>query len=115
MIVDGKRLCILRCAALEYRQMMSGGAEVVICAAIRMPDGYIVRGHRHCHCIDIAYSIPRYASAWECPFGDDQGFVTSRNRYVTREEGLALQHAAGIPSADPSGYRARELFSEDLY
>lgn len=89
--------------------------EIVICAAIRMPDGYIVRGHRHCHCIVTAYAIPRYAENWECPHGDDQGFVSSRGRYVTREEGLALQLAAGMPSADPSGYRKRELFSEDLY
>lgn len=89
--------------------------EIVICAAIRLPDGYIVRGHRHADCINRAFDMPRYKENWECPFDDDQGFITSRNRYVTREEGLALQKAAGIPSADPSGYRARELFSEDLY
>jgi hypothetical protein len=47
--------------------------------------------------------------------GDDQGFITSRNRYVGREEALRLQLAAGIKSACPSGYRARDLFSEDLY
>lgn len=89
--------------------------EVCICAAIRMPDGYIVRGHRHAFCIHVACEMPRYAENWECPYKEDQGFITSRNRYVTREEGLRLQKAAGIPSADPTGYRARELFSEDLY
>jgi hypothetical protein len=45
----------------------------------------------------------------------DQGFVTSRGRYVGREEGQQLQKAAGLPSACPSGYRAKLLFSEDLY
>ena len=43
-----------------------------------------------------------------------QGFITSKNRYVTRAEGLKLQKAAGIPSADPEGYGS-ELYSEDLY
>jgi hypothetical protein len=89
--------------------------EICVCAAIRMPDGYIVRGHRHCHCIAAAYDMPRYRESWECPQGDDQGFVTSRNRYVTREEGLALQLAAGIYSAKDNSYHKRVLFSEDLY
>ena len=89
--------------------------EIVICAAIRMADGYIIRGHRHCHCIKIAYDIPRYNENWECPFGDDQGFITSSNRYVTREEGMKLQLAAGITSVAEGGYRGNTLFSEDLY
>lgn len=96
---------------------MSEHLEVVICAAIRMPDGYIIRGHRHCHCIAAAYDMPRYSNS-RCPQGDDQGFVTSLNRYVTREEGLALQKVAGISSADPrrgGKYHVRQLFSEDLY
>jgi hypothetical protein len=46
--------------------------------------------------------------------GMDQGFITSRNRYVDREEGLRLQLAAGIESVAPGGYRG-QLFSEDLY
>jgi hypothetical protein len=43
-----------------------------------------------------------------------QGFVTSRNRFVTREEGMKLQITAGIPSVG-GGYRGNRLFSEDLY
>jgi hypothetical protein len=97
---------------------MSELPEICICAAIRMPDGYIIRGHRHAHCINLACDMPRYRENWKCPYGDDQGFITSRNRYVTREEGLALQKAAGIPSVDRlrgGKYHVRELFSEDLY
>lgn len=92
--------------------------EICICAAIRMPDGVIIRGHRHSNCIATAYDMPRYKESWECPFGEngeDQGFVTSRNRYVTREEGMALQVAAGLESAAEGGYRGSILFSEDLY
>lgn len=46
---------------------------------------------------------------------EQQGFITSRNRYVLREEARSLQEAAGLPSVDPGGYRYNILFSEDLY
>ena len=94
--------------------------EIVICAAVRMPDGYIVRGHRHMDCIRTARGIPRYkdmADNYETPHGKEQGFMTSRNRYVDRDEGLALQLAAGIESAAKAhgdDYRG-QLYSEDLY
>lgn len=86
--------------------------EIVICSAIMLPDGYVVRGHRHDDCIRTAAGIPRYKGQI---LDRRQGFVTSRNRFVDRYEGLALQKAAGIKSADKSGYRAHKLFSEDLY
>ena len=94
------------------------GGEVVICSAIRLSDGRIFRGHRHSDCIRTAHDLVEYQEpgSWDAKHRrHEQGFVTSRNRYVGREEGLRLQKAAGIPSACPSGYRARDLFSEDLY
>ena len=45
----------------------------------------------------------------------EQGFITSKNRYVSREEGRKLQDEAGIKSIDKDGYRYNTLFSEDLY
>lgn len=90
--------------------------EICICAAIRMPDGYIVRGHRHGDALHTAANIPRYQSLTRWPHGDDQGFITSRNRYVNRAEGLLLQETAGIKSANHEGeYWGHELYSEDLY
>jgi hypothetical protein len=96
--------------------------EICICAAIRLPDGRVIRGHRHCHCIQTALDMVMWNGGvnpgthhWSDDMGHDQGFVTSRNRYVGREQALQLQLAAGIKSACSSGYRARELFSEDLY
>lgn len=98
--------------------------EIVICAAIRLPDGRVIRGHRHGDCIRTAEALVTWqhdpasgvnGPPWTASMCEDQGFISSRNRYVGREEGLALQLAAGIPSACPSGYRARLLFSEDLY
>ena len=97
--------------------------EVVICAAIRLPDGKVFRGNRHSDCIETAYKFVNWNGGvdpseerWQPNMCDDQGFITSRNRYVGREEGFKLQQAAGLPSACLSGYRLSEyLFSEDLY
>lgn len=86
--------------------------EIVICAAVKTADGKVIRGHRHADAIHAAmnegYKLKDLSFA-------DQGFVTSENRYVTREEGRKLQDAAGIKSADREGYRGTTLFSEDLY
>ncbi len=90
--------------------------EIVICAAIKMDDGYIIRGHRHSDSLHTAAGIPRYkgnSHAW----GENQGFVTSKGRYVDRIEGAQLQKAAGIKSKMPEGqeYLHGQLYSEDLY
>lgn len=100
--------------------------EVCIVAAIRLKDGRVFRGHRHHDCLHTAHiavcwafgedaRAENHACFWRPSLVETQGFITSRNRFVDREEGLRLQHAAGIPSAARDGYRERELFSEDLY
>lgn len=81
-----------------------------------MPDGYIVRGHRHADAIRTGRGIPRYADI--STHGDDHGFVTSKNRYVTRKEAYEIQKAAGIEShcENPNDkYLGGECYSEDLY
>ena len=88
--------------------------EIVICAAILCENGEIIRCHRH----GDGMMAARHRG-WELYKAEDagtrqQGFITSRGRYVDRKEGLALQKAAGIPSFDKDGYRYM-LFSEDLY
>ena len=92
--------------------------ETVVCAAIRIGDK-IWRGHRHGH----ALQAMRDEMQWEhtqkeiTAMTKEQGFMTTKNRYVSRSEGFELQKAAGIESVDPTGYREAlgELFSEDLY
>lgn len=90
-------------------------SEIVICAAIRMHDGYVVRGHRHSDAMRTASEIPAYKD--HRPYSGDQGFVTSRGRYVGRVEACKLQKAAGIKSvlAGVDAYLHGELYSEDLY
>lgn len=89
--------------------------EIVICAAVRMNDGYIVHGHRHSDAIQTARQIPKYKDSYG--WGQNQGFVTSMNRYVDRIEGARIQKAAGIASKMPEdgAYLHGELYSEDLY
>lgn len=83
--------------------------EICICAAIRTKKGKVFRGHRHSDCyyamVQRGINEPNA----------EQGFVTSRNRFVSREEGRKLQGAAGIKSVSKEGYMPGTLFSEDLY
>lgn len=89
--------------------------EIVICAAVRASNGKVVRGHRHNNAMRALQEIPGYQT--ERPHGDNQGFVTSRNRYVTRKEGCEIQKKAGIKSmlGPADAYLHGELYSEDLY
>ena len=88
--------------------------EVCICSAVRAKDGYIYRGQRHADALIGLQRMPAYKN--ERPHGDDQGFITSHNRYVTRSEAYEIQKKAGIESVCPSGsYLHGECYSEDLY
>jgi hypothetical protein len=86
-------------------------AEIVICSAIKLYDR-ILRGHRHDDIIrnaaEMGYKLKEIAVA-------EQGFITSKNRFVSREEGLQLQLKAGIKSKNLGIYDKEMLFSEDLY
>ncbi len=111
--------------------------EIVICAAVRLPDGRIFVGHRHQHALATAREVVEWncgedpgphhwrklREAWfsaQAGAGEDeafmaQGFITSRNRFVGRVEAYELQQDAGIQSKARDGYRNGRLFSEDLY
>lgn len=96
--------------------------EVPICAALLLPDGYVIRGHRHDDCYLVLLGLrkrddlkePRYdkATAHEAI----QGFMTSGNRFVDRKEAAKLMREARWPNprtGEP--FDADILFSEDLY
>lgn len=84
---------------------------IVICAAVKATNGRVFRGHRHGDCF---HSIQRRGLKVSRA-KHSQGFITSQNKFVTRERGRIIQDAAGIPSASPEGYYPKTLFSEDLY
>jgi hypothetical protein len=79
-----------------------GQTELIICSAVLMGDGYIVRGHRHCDCIHVVAGMPRYVDSLIV----EQGFMTSRNRFVSRKEARVIHGKGSSPT---------QLFSEDLY
>lgn len=85
--------------------------EICICAAVKATTGRIIRGHRHGDCFKAILARDLKPSGAQ----DAQGFITSKNRYVTREVGRKLQDAAGIPSVAEHGYEGKTLYSEDLY
>ena len=90
--------------------------EIIICSAIRIEDK-VWKGHRHGHALRAMLDEMQWDHTQHEITGmkKEQGFVTNLNRYVSREEGLILQKAAGIESVAPGGYRGDMLFSEDLY
>jgi len=88
-------------------------SEICICAAIRLPNGEVWRGHRHDSAIRTAVAAPDIKP--DDISSAEQGFITSRNRFVGREEGARLQRAAGIVSAHTMQPVSDLLFSEDLY
>lgn len=102
--------------------------EICLCAAIRMPDGEVVRGHRHDNCYDVVRRRCAYwATQLTCQNRSEsyrldiaraeQGFLTSRNRFVDRREGMELMRVSGMRSwyHEDGLYRGDWLFSEDLY
>ncbi|MES2111224.1 MAG: hypothetical protein V4577_20890, partial [Bacteroidota bacterium] len=91
--------------------------EFCICAAIRLADGRVIRGHRHDDCVQTALKWKAAGQEIGHLVSEQQGFVTSRNRFVGREEAMRLQKALGARSMySPDGNLHGDiLFSEDLY
>jgi len=91
--------------------------EFIICAAIRLDDtNKIYYGHRHNHCIEalngeLSWTLNRQEIG---KIKKTQGFITSKNRFVDRKEGLtiALENDQVINKDNIHG---NQLFSEDLY
>lgn len=73
--------------------------------------GIVICGYRHPSCMYTMIAITGKRSVWaEC--GEYvQGFLTSENRFVDREEGAQIFIATG----GKLNYSTKELFSEDLY
>jgi hypothetical protein len=87
--------------------------ETIICSAIKTATGFVIRGHRHCDSIRTARSI-KALTRMEI-LQAEQGFITSKNRFVGRKEAKILFDKSGAKSVDKSGYVGDELYSEDLY
>ena len=91
--------------------------EKIICAAIKVIDtGKIYYGHRHDKCIssfndEMSWTLSRQEI---CKIKYIQGFITTNNRFVEREEALviALENNQVL---DKNEIRGNKLYSENLY
>ncbi len=108
---DLAKICDFFLSVLSSEKEKWIRGEMVICSAVKFGD-VIVRGHRHCDCITTAQRMridTKHVSG-------DEGFMTSKNRFVGRKEAFEIQKLAGIKSVDQyGGSSTEELYSEDLY
>jgi len=59
--------------------------EFILCASIDY-DGIIISAHRHGDCYEVLKKLVGEIDTDKLPSRDKQGFLTSENRYVGREE-----------------------------
>ena len=67
--------------------------EYILCSAIDY-NGIIICGHRHEDCYEILQGLRPDISEVELPDRTKQGFLTSVNRYVNREEAWIIAKAS---------------------
>ena len=91
------------------------GEEKILCAAI-LYKGHPIAGRRHSDCYETLMKL--LPDEENVPGRDEQGFLTTHNRYVSREDGwdIAKKHnqiIVGENLGDPN--QPRMLISENLY
>lgn len=73
--------------------------------------GIVFCAHRHLQCL---YTMIAMTGKVQHEAGEEeQGFLTSKNRFVNREEGAKI--ALKVKQIKKLKYSSRELYSEDLY
>jgi hypothetical protein len=90
--------------------------EFILCAALNF-NGSIICGHRHSDCYKTLIDVVKVKDE-DLPLRDNQGFLTSLNRYVDRKEGWIIakknkQIQWGLEASDNGDDSA--LISENLY
>lgn len=82
---------------------------MIICAAIKTGGNVIIRGQRHCDCLQAAQ---RMRTPIELIHTRTEGFINSEGKFLDRTEAMHEAVACGQVSKEEE---FRELFSEDLY
>ncbi len=100
------------CAACWYRDFeVKKAVPAYSYLPTNLTQGMVFCGHRHAQCIYSLVAItgePQYKAGHEV-----QGFLTSKNRFVDREEGRLIALECG--QIEKSNYHSNRIFSEDLY
>lgn len=97
MPIDNKEEYIL-CAALHIRDNITYREEPV-------QTGFIILGYRHQDCYRIMIRMRKTLS-------NEEGFFTSKNKFVDREEAYVIAFGAGQIKYDSGSH---SLTSDDLY
>jgi hypothetical protein len=97
------------CAANWYKDLKLAKTFDCNVLPVNCDRGLVFCGHRHPHCM---YSMISITGLRQCEAGEEiQGFLTNKNRFVTREESAVIHIANG----GTLNYSSNRLFSEDLY
>lgn len=91
----------------------SNKPEFILCSAIKLQDDNIISGYRHSDCIDTAKEyVQQGITRDNCVCG----FLTSKNRFVTRKEAFTIAKKMNqIWHKLHDGIDENILVSEDLY
>lgn len=103
----------ITCAAIWYKELPTQTYP-----PSNIHKGIVVCGHRHSNCIDIVKSLSNLRTVQYSPDGVGetvQGFMTSTNRFVDRQEGMRIAINASQTTMDKLYNPKIGLFSEDLY
>ena len=93
-------------------------SEFILCSAIQY-HGVIVSGRKHSDCYAVLNALTSFKlKTNEMPDRSNQGFLTSRNKYVTRKEAwkialIANQIRYGLKASEND--EESELISENLF
>ncbi len=100
------------CAAIWYKDIPIKKDIPDNVRPINCEKGLVFCGYRHAHCMYTMVSVTGIRSV-ESEVGEYvQGFLTSKNRFVDREEAMIIAEEAD----QIIGYtHSNRLFSEDLY
>jgi len=99
------------CSAIHFKN----GAETTVSG---VESGVIICGIRHGDCYAILKGILGNCCVSELPDRDEQGFLTSENRFVSRKEAWVIakennQIKFGLEASENGEFS--ELISENLY
>lgn len=102
----------IACAAIWYKDLPLIKEGLPNQNPVNVDRGIVFCGHRHVHAMYSMCAITGKRSV-EPEVGEyEQGFLTSKNRFVSRAEAFVLAVEAGQIEDDRVGV---DLYSEDIY
>ena len=107
----GNKKETILCSAIWYKHLPLINNEIPknLFLPKNLDTGILFCGLRHVHCL---YQMVAITGKTQHEAGEEvQGFLTSENRFVDREEGAQIHVANG----GKLNYSTNQLYSEDLY